>query len=259
MAQIFAGLFTEGKTDIRFLQSIVQKTLEAVAFNDCSGQFDIDLSPIEINKTGLGFIEQVLAASKKGQEDFCMMILCVQADADRKTLNDTYQYKINPCQVTLEKQPENEYCKILVAIVPIQETEAWMLADWLEAIKAHKPKIFAPRLNSREICKYPKMKKTVTTPYHVAEHLRTPEESAAYLEACLEEADGDAAFIAKALGDIARARGMSQVARDTGLSDENLYKALSGEQSPGFDTILKVISVLGLKLHVEVAMRVQRA
>jgi len=129
MAKIFAGLFTEGKTDIRFLQSIVQKTLEAVAFDDCSGQFDIDLNPIEINKTGLGFIEQVLAASKKGQEDFCMMILCVQADADRKTLNDTYQYKINPCQVTLEKQPENEYCKILVAIVPIQETEAWMLAD----------------------------------------------------------------------------------------------------------------------------------
>ena len=129
MAKIFAGLFTEGKTDIRFLQSIVQKTLEAVAFDDCSGKFDIDLNPIEINKTGLGFIEQVLAASKKGQEDFCMMILCVQADADRKTLNDTYQYKINPCQVTLEKQPENEYCKILVAIVPIQETEAWMLAD----------------------------------------------------------------------------------------------------------------------------------
>jgi len=129
MAQIFAGLFTEGKTDIRFLQSIVQKTLEAVAFDDCSGQFDIDLSPIEINKTGLGFIEQVLAASKRGQEDFGMMILCVQADADKKTLNDTYQYKINPCQVELEKQPENEFCKILVAIVPIQETEAWMLAD----------------------------------------------------------------------------------------------------------------------------------
>ena len=50
MAQIFAGLFTEGKADIRFLHNIVQKTLEAVAFNDCSGQFDIDLSPIEINK-----------------------------------------------------------------------------------------------------------------------------------------------------------------------------------------------------------------
>lgn len=97
------------------------------------------------------------------------------------------------------------------------------------------------------------MSKTVTTRYDVAEHLRTPEEMAAYLEACLEEADGDAAFIAKALGDIARAKGMSQVARDAGLSRESLYKALSGERSPGFDTILKVVGALGLKLHAKAA------
>lgn len=95
------------------------------------------------------------------------------------------------------------------------------------------------------------MKKTTTTHYDVAEHLRTSEEMAAYLEACLEEAGGDAAFIAKALGDIARAKGMAQVARDSGLSRESLYKALSGERSPGFDTILKVIGALGLKLHAE--------
>ena len=95
------------------------------------------------------------------------------------------------------------------------------------------------------------MAKTRTTRYDVAEHLRTAEEMAAYLEACMEEADGDAAFIAKALGDIVRAKGMSQVARDSGLSRESLYKALSGERSPGFDTILKVIEALGLKLHAE--------
>ena len=95
------------------------------------------------------------------------------------------------------------------------------------------------------------MSKTIITRYDVAEHLRTPEEMAAYLEACLEKANGDAAFIAKALGDIARAKGMSQVARDAGLSRESLYKALSGERSPGFDTILKVIGALGLKLHAE--------
>ena len=95
------------------------------------------------------------------------------------------------------------------------------------------------------------MAKTKTTRYDVAEHLRTPEEMAAYLEACLEEANGDAAFIAKALGDIARAKGMSQVARDAGVSRESLYKALSGERSPGFDTILKVIGALGIKLHAE--------
>ena len=95
------------------------------------------------------------------------------------------------------------------------------------------------------------MKKTVTTRYDVAEHLRTPKEMAAYLEACFQEADGDASFIAKALGDIARAKGMAQIARDTGLSRESLYKALSGQRSPGFDTILKVIEALGLRLHAE--------
>ena len=78
------------------------------------------------------------------------------------------------------------------------------------------------------------MTKTVTSPYDVAEHLRTPEEMAAYLEACMEEANGDAAFIAKALGDIARAKGMSQVACDAGLSREGLYRALSGERNPTF-------------------------
>ncbi len=97
------------------------------------------------------------------------------------------------------------------------------------------------------------MAKTITTRYDVTEHLRTPEEMAAYLEACLEEAHGDAAFIAKALGDIARAKGMSQVASDAGLSRESLYKALSGERNPNFDTILKVINALGLKLHAEAA------
>lgn len=93
------------------------------------------------------------------------------------------------------------------------------------------------------------MSKSKTSRYDVAEHLRNPEEMAAYLEACLEEAKGDAAFIAKALGDIARAKGMAQVARDAGLSRESLYKALSGKRSPGFDTILRVMGALGLELH----------
>jgi probable addiction module antidote protein len=99
------------------------------------------------------------------------------------------------------------------------------------------------------------MAKTVTTRYDVAEHLRTPKEMAAYLEACFEEANGDAAFIAKALGDVARAKGMSQVARDAGLSRESLYKALSGERAPGFDTVLKVIGALGLRLHAQVSRK----
>ena len=95
--------------------------------------------------------------------------------------------------------------------------------------------------------------RTKTTPYDVAEHLRTPEEMAAYLDAWLEEAPDDAAGIARALGDIARAKGMTQVAKDAGLSRESLYRALSAEGNPSFATILKVARALGMKLHAEVA------
>ena len=95
------------------------------------------------------------------------------------------------------------------------------------------------------------MAKTVSSPYDVASHLRAPEEMAAYLEASIEEADADAAFIAKALGDIARAKGVSQVACDAGLSRESLYKALSGERNPTLDTVLRVVGALGLKLRAE--------
>jgi len=86
-----------------------------------------------------------------------------------------------------------------------------------------------------------------------AAHLKTEEDIALYLEACVEEAGEDAAFIAKALGTIARARGMSQLARDTGLGRESLYKALSGEGNPSFGTILKVCRALGVQLKPVVA------
>ena len=98
-----------------------------------------------------------------------------------------------------------------------------------------------------------KTTKTRTTPYDVAEHLRTPEEMAAYLDAWLDEAPDDAAGIAKALGDIARAKGMSQVAKDAGLSRESLYRALSAGGNPSFATVLKVARALGVKLHAEAA------
>jgi probable addiction module antidote protein len=97
------------------------------------------------------------------------------------------------------------------------------------------------------------MPKTLTTSYDTTKYLKTDEEMALYLEACFEEAGDDAAFIAKALGNIARARGMSQLARDTGLAREGLYKALSENGNPEFATVMKVIKALGLKLHVEAA------
>lgn len=88
-----------------------------------------------------------------------------------------------------------------------------------------------------------------TVPYDVAEQLRTPEEMAAYLDTWFEEAPNDAAGIAHALGNIARARGMTQVAHDAGLSRESLYKALSEDGNPSFATILKVARALGVRLH----------
>jgi probable addiction module antidote protein len=98
-----------------------------------------------------------------------------------------------------------------------------------------------------------KTAKTKTAAYDVAQHLRTPEEMAAYLDAWLVEAPDDAAGIARALGDIARAKGMTHVAKDAGLSRESLYRALSADGNPSFATILKVARALGVKLHAEAA------
>ena len=95
------------------------------------------------------------------------------------------------------------------------------------------------------------MAKTKTLPWDMAEHLKTDEDMAAYLEAALE--DGDPVLITHVLGTIARAKGMTQLARDTGLGRESLYKALSAEGNPEFATVLKVVRALGLKLHAQTA------
>ncbi len=83
-----------------------------------------------------------------------------------------------------------------------------------------------------------------------AEYLQDEESIAAYLTACFEEAGNDAAFIAKALGHVARARSMSALSRETGLGRESLYKALSGQSNPSFATVLKVMRAMGLKMTV---------
>ncbi|HEY9279722.1 MAG TPA: addiction module antidote protein [Eoetvoesiella sp.] len=85
--------------------------------------------------------------------------------------------------------------------------------------------------------------------WDTVEHLKTEEDMVLYLQACMDEAGDDASFIAAALGDIARAKGMTQLAKDTGLGRESLYKALSGEGNPSFGTILKVMRALGIKLQ----------
>lgn len=92
------------------------------------------------------------------------------------------------------------------------------------------------------------MKKIKTRPFDAANYLNTEEDAAAYLDAAM--ADGDPALLAAALGDIARARGMTQLAKDTGLSRESLYKSLSGERAPNSETLFKVIHAMGFKLSV---------
>lgn len=98
--------------------------------------------------------------------------------------------------------------------------------------------------------KSPKVK---TSTWDVAEHLRTPEEMAAYLDAWLTEAPEDVSGIARALGDIARAKGMSLVAKEAGLSRESLYRALSEDGNPSLATVLKVARALGVRLHAQAA------
>ncbi len=90
-----------------------------------------------------------------------------------------------------------------------------------------------------------------TTNWDSAEHLKTDEDIQLYLDACLEEGNDDPFFIVHALGIIARAKNMSQLARDTGLTREGLYKALSSEGNPSFSTIAKVTKALGFRLTVE--------
>lgn len=92
-----------------------------------------------------------------------------------------------------------------------------------------------------------------TTRWDSAEHLQSDEDIKLYLEACFEEAGDDPAFIVHALGVIARAKNMSQLARDTGITREGLYKALSTEGNPTFATVTKVARALGLQITVQVA------
>lgn len=93
------------------------------------------------------------------------------------------------------------------------------------------------------------MSKIKTRPFDMANYLGSEEEITEYLRQVLE--DGDPCELAAALGDVARARGMTQLARDTGLSRESLYKSLSGERAPSSDTLLKVIRALGFNLTIE--------
>lgn len=122
-------------------------------------------------------------------------------------------------------------------MVEIRQTEVY--ARWFSSVRDRQARA---RID---------MAKTQTRAWDVVEHLETDADMAAYLEAALE--DGDPKLVAAALGDIARARGMAQIAREAGLGRESLYKALSPDGNPEFSTVLRVVRALGLRLHATTA------
>jgi len=125
---ILAGLFTEGTTDVKFLSSVVERTLEDVAF-DCKGDIETSLEIISIVKTNLSFNEQVLEASRVALDKFGILLLFIHTDSDNFNDEIIFQSKILPAQELLSAQDNNTFCKNMVAIVPIQMTESWMIAD----------------------------------------------------------------------------------------------------------------------------------
>lgn len=124
---ILAGLFTEGSTDVRFLSSVVERVLEQVAF-DCTGDIETKVEIINIDKSRKDFNQQVLEASKVASDKFGILLLFVHTDSDSANDDLIFQSKIIPAQTLLRDQ-DDSYCKDIVAIVPIQMTESWMIAD----------------------------------------------------------------------------------------------------------------------------------
>jgi hypothetical protein len=123
---ITIGLKTEGSTDVRFLSNIIQRTFEEIAF-DCVGDIEVfDIQPIAIPKGA--FVQEVIAAVQEADRTG-LMVLCVHTDADTNTDIDVFANKIKPAFDHIQQQSSLRICQNLVAIVPIQMTEAWMLAD----------------------------------------------------------------------------------------------------------------------------------
>ena len=125
---LLTGLFTEGTTDIRFLESVVKTTLENLAI-ECSGYIETELEIIKIEKTGLSFNQQVLKAAEKAKNDFEILILFVHTDSDNRDDANIFNTKIIPAIELVYQQADDTVCRKIVAIVPIQMTESWMLAD----------------------------------------------------------------------------------------------------------------------------------
>lgn len=126
--QVFVGFTTEGTTDVRFLEKIIERSFEEIAY-ECQGDVEPVVWPLVVDKTGLSFSEYALKAAQQGVEELGMMILCIHSDADDATNQNVLDNKIAPARELIKAQSDDTTCKILVPAIPVQMMESWMLAD----------------------------------------------------------------------------------------------------------------------------------
>lgn len=127
MKQLFIGLIAEGTTDIRFLKSVIEKSIQELSWQ-CDNQ--VEIFPVrEIVAEGDGFVEKMLAASKCARQNYGISALCIHADSDARTIDSVMLNKFDPFISALKNMPEEEYCKHIIPTIPIQMIESWMLAD----------------------------------------------------------------------------------------------------------------------------------
>ena len=127
MKQLFIGLIAEGTTDIRFLKSVISKSIQELSML-CDNQVEI-FDPKEIKADGDDFVNKMLTASKRAWQDYGITILCIHTDSDNRSADNAMQFKFTSFFNALKEMPEEEYCKHIVPTIPIQMIESWMLAD----------------------------------------------------------------------------------------------------------------------------------
>ena len=127
MKQLFIGLIAEGTTDVRFLKSVIEKSIQEISWQ-CDNQ--VEIFPVrEITVEGNGFVDKMLEASKCASQKYGISVLCIHADSDARTIDSVIHNKFEPFLSTLKSMPEEEYCKHIIPTIPIQMIESWMLAD----------------------------------------------------------------------------------------------------------------------------------
>lgn len=123
---LVVGLATEGETDIRFLNDIVLRSIEHLVYTECGQDVDIFINPIRAEK-GETFGDYVRNSIRKGVEEFGMMALAMHSDSDKDSYEERFRHKFTPVFESLKDHPAG--CDILIPIIPVRMTEAWMLAD----------------------------------------------------------------------------------------------------------------------------------